>query len=152
MIARFWPVTGVVGENGAFYFTHDAGARKMTRVFAAPAAERAANRARLQALGEHILAQVPGAAIAADQLYRETDLAIDFCEDVAPLTLAVSKSCPIAQSARAGRSTIRPRLIRPWSMSRRAPPRYITQACWRAPTSNRPMRSRGGFTARPRPA
>ncbi len=29
MIARFWPVRGVVGENGAFYFAYDAGARKM---------------------------------------------------------------------------------------------------------------------------
>lgn len=28
---------------------------------------------------------MPGAAIAADQQYRETDLAIDFCEDVPPL-------------------------------------------------------------------
>jgi HAD superfamily hydrolase (TIGR01484 family) len=88
MIARFWPVTGVVGENGAFYFTHDAAARKLIRVFAAPAAERAANRARLEALGEQILAAVPEAAIAADQRYREADLAIDFREDVAPLPLA----------------------------------------------------------------
>ena len=28
---------------------------------------------------------MPGAAIASDQLYREADLAIDFCEDVPPL-------------------------------------------------------------------
>src|SRR6185295_6617341 len=32
-----------------------------------------------------ILRAVPGAAVAADQLYRETDLAIDYCEDVPPL-------------------------------------------------------------------
>jgi len=31
---------------------------------------------------------VPGAALASDQLYRETDLAIDFCEDVPPLPRA----------------------------------------------------------------
>ena len=36
-------------------------------------------------LGESIVAEVPGAAISADQLYREADLAIDFCEDVPPL-------------------------------------------------------------------
>jgi hypothetical protein len=47
---------------------------------------RAANRARLAALAEAILAEVEGAAIASDQLYREADLAIDFCEDVPPLT------------------------------------------------------------------
>lgn len=88
MIARFWPVAGVVGENGAFYFAYDAAARRMTRVFAAGPAERAANRARLDALAAQILAAVPGAAISADQLYREADLAIDFCEDVPPLPRA----------------------------------------------------------------
>ena len=85
MIARFWPVEGVVGENGAFYFRYDREARKMIRVFAASAAERAENRRRLTELGARILAEVPGAAIASDQLYREADLAIDFCEDVPPL-------------------------------------------------------------------
>ena len=48
---------------------------------------RAANRSRLAAIGASILAQVPGCALASDQAYRETDLAIDFCEDVAPLPL-----------------------------------------------------------------
>ena len=32
-----------------------------------------------------VLREVPGAAIASDQPYRLADLAIDFCEDVAPL-------------------------------------------------------------------
>ncbi|MDP6968895.1 MAG: HAD hydrolase family protein [Gammaproteobacteria bacterium] len=36
-------------------------------------------------VGEQILAEVPGSAVAADQHFRDTDLAIDFCEDVAPL-------------------------------------------------------------------
>jgi hydroxymethylpyrimidine pyrophosphatase-like HAD family hydrolase len=48
-------------------------------------ATRAANRARLVAVRERILKEVPGAGIASDQLYREADLAIDFCEDVDPL-------------------------------------------------------------------
>lgn len=81
-IARMWPVDGVVGENGAFYFRYDHAARTMQRRYAEDAAVRAANRARLAALGERIVAAVPGCAIAADQLYREADLAIDFCEDV----------------------------------------------------------------------
>jgi hypothetical protein len=85
MIARFWPVAGVVGENGAFWFRYDHRARRMTRAFAASEAERADNRARLTALGARILAEVPGAAIASDQLYREADLAVDFCEDVPAL-------------------------------------------------------------------
>jgi HAD superfamily hydrolase (TIGR01484 family) len=85
MIARFWPVAGVVGENGAFYFSYDGTARRMVRRFVADEEERRANRARLEALGRDILAAVPGAAISADQLYREADLAIDFCEDVPAL-------------------------------------------------------------------
>jgi HAD superfamily hydrolase (TIGR01484 family) len=88
MIARFWPVDGVIGENGAFYFRHDPVERKMIRKFIATEAERAANRSRLVALGARILSEVPGAAISADQLYREADLAIDFCEDVPPLPRA----------------------------------------------------------------
>jgi len=85
MVARFWPVAGVVGENGAFYFRYDAAARKMVRRFFATDAERLANRRKLEALADVILAEVPGAAISADQLYREADLAIDFCEDVPAL-------------------------------------------------------------------
>src|SRR6478752_5919576 len=33
MIARFWPVDAVIGENGAFYFHYDHAARTMTRRF-----------------------------------------------------------------------------------------------------------------------
>ncbi len=85
MIARFWPVAGVVGENGAFYFAYDHGARKMIRRFMASEAERLENRRRLDALAETIVAAVPGSAVSADQLYRDADLAIDFREDVDPL-------------------------------------------------------------------
>src|SRR5215470_11137470 len=84
-IARMWPVDAVVGENGAFYFRYDAVAHKLEKRFLVPADERAANRRRLEAVRDRILAAVPGAALASDQLYREADLAIDFCEDVPPL-------------------------------------------------------------------
>jgi len=85
MIARFWPVAGIVGENGALYFSYDRSARKMRQRFFATDAERKANRAKLDRLRERILREVPGAGIASDQLYREADLAIDVCEDVKPL-------------------------------------------------------------------
>lgn len=88
MIARMWPVTGVVGENGAFYFSYDEAARKMRRSFAIPAETRAKDRERLVSVRERILREVPGAAVSADQLYREADLAIDFCEDVPALPRA----------------------------------------------------------------
>ncbi len=85
MIARFWPVAGVVGENGAFYFSYDDAARTMRQVFAVPDAQRSHDRARLEQLRQRILKAVPGCAVASDQRYREADLAIDFCEDVPPL-------------------------------------------------------------------
>ncbi len=84
-IARMWPVDGVVGENGAFYFRYDTAARRMRRHFVDDAATRAVHRTRLAQIAQEILNAVPGTAIAADQQYRETDLAIDFCEDVTPL-------------------------------------------------------------------
>jgi len=88
-IARMWPVDAVVGENGAFYFRYDAKVRKLEKRFLDDEATRAEKRARLKRLGDRILAEVPGAALASDQLYRESDLAIDFCEDVPPLPAAV---------------------------------------------------------------
>jgi HAD superfamily hydrolase (TIGR01484 family) len=87
-IARMWPVDGVVGENGAFYMHHDDVNHRLVKRFVADAAERAANRERLAVIGASILREVPGAALASDQLYRESDLAIDFCEDVPPLPRA----------------------------------------------------------------
>ena len=92
-IARMWPVDAVVGENGAFYFRYDHAERRMHRRYLLDEDERASNRQRLNDLCATILSQVPGAAISADQAYRESDLAIDYCEDVAPLsTSASSKS------------------------------------------------------------
>ncbi|MHA1545228.1 MAG: HAD-IIB family hydrolase [Alphaproteobacteria bacterium] len=84
-IARMWPVEAVVGENGAFWFAYDRKLRKMRTGFAKSEIQRTQDRARLDALGQQILAKVPGAGIASDQFCRIADLAIDFCEDVAPL-------------------------------------------------------------------
>ena len=87
-IARMWPVHAVVGENGAFWFRHDALSRRLVKRYRVDEEERALRRARLGAIAQRILAEVPGCAIASDQPYREADLAIDFREDVAPLPLA----------------------------------------------------------------
>lgn len=85
LIARLWPVHGVVGENGAFYFAYDSKTRMMRREYFADATTRAQNSARLGNIEARVLAEVPGCAISADQPYREADLAVDFSEDVAPL-------------------------------------------------------------------
>jgi HAD superfamily hydrolase (TIGR01484 family) len=88
-IARMWPVDAVVGENGAFYFLHDG--TRLHKRFHHDAGARAEKRARLQAIAERVLAAVPGSALASDQPYRETDLAIDYCEDVAPLPMEAAQ-------------------------------------------------------------
>jgi HAD superfamily hydrolase (TIGR01484 family) len=98
-IARMWPVDAVVGENGAFYFRYDGEKRSMHRRFVDPEATRAAHRRRLDAVAEEILRSVPGAALAADQRYRETDLAVDFCEDVQKLGVeAIERIAAIMRS------------------------------------------------------
>jgi HAD superfamily hydrolase (TIGR01484 family) len=85
-IARMWPVDAVVGENGAFYFWFADG--RLGKRFVDDAATRARHRRALARIAQRILSQVPGAALAADQAYRETDLAIDYCEDVPALPLS----------------------------------------------------------------
>ena len=90
-IARMWPVDAVVGENGAFYFWHDAQAGRLGRRYQDAAEVRAERRRRLEAIAQRILQAVPGCALAADQDYRETDLAIDYCEDVPALPLAAAE-------------------------------------------------------------
>ena len=84
-IARMWPVDGLVGENGAFYFRYDETARKMLRRYFKPENQREADRQKLEELKQHILEKIPAAGISADQPYREADLAIDYCEDIPPL-------------------------------------------------------------------
>jgi HAD superfamily hydrolase (TIGR01484 family) len=91
LIARQWPVDGVVGENGAFYFRYGDSEKTMFRVYAQTAEERRANSEKLWTIARRVLKEFPGTAIASDQAYREIDVAIDFCEDVPPLPLATAQ-------------------------------------------------------------
>ncbi len=81
MIARFWPVAGVVGENGGLCFSYDREGRQMRRMYAEEDESRAEKARGLRRIRDRILAEVPGSRVSADQAYRETDLAIDFRED-----------------------------------------------------------------------
>lgn len=91
-IARMWPVKGVVGENGAFYFVYDPHTKKMIRRYVKTDPERKKDHLQLTALKHKILESVPGCGISADQAYREADLAIDFAEDV-PLLSPAAIDC-----------------------------------------------------------
>lgn len=83
ILTRLWPVDAIIGENGAFY-SHLRGGKLVTR-FLDDAATRARNLQRIGALGQRILTEVPGCALASDQAWHAADLAIDHAEDVAPL-------------------------------------------------------------------
>ena len=89
LIARQWPVDGVVGENGAFAMWEAEGQklREILHPLAVPNDAPQLARARARALAE-----VPGCRIAKDQRYRRFDLAIDFAEEepVLPLEAGVA--------------------------------------------------------------
>ena len=80
LIARFWPVDGVVGENGAFSFFLKNGKRARIDTLSVLESQLAKNK--LKNLKKSIQKKFPNALFASDQDYREYDLAIDFCEDV----------------------------------------------------------------------
>lgn len=84
MIARVWPVAGVIGENGGFYFRYHN--KTMHREFFFDQQTQNTNRTKLNDLQNEILSSVPGSALASDQFCRLMDLAIDFCEDVPALS------------------------------------------------------------------
>jgi len=96
--ARMWPVAGIIGENGAFYFSYNRNKKKMMRVYLQTAIERQADQDGLERISSRVLSEVPGAGISADQPFRIADLAIDFCEDVPPLgEESINKICRIIE-------------------------------------------------------
>jgi HAD superfamily hydrolase (TIGR01484 family) len=113
-IARMWPVDGVVGENGAFYFRHDDQVTKMVRVYAQSADERRHNRSRLEAIARDILARFRSTAIAADQAYRDSDVAIDFREDVPALPLAEAEAIRAAFEAEGAQAKVSSIHVNAW--------------------------------------
>lgn len=95
-IARMWPVDGVIGENGAFYYYYDREKRKLRQRYIFTAEEVAGKKKELEAIKEEILKKVPGAGVASDQPFRIFDLAIDFREDVNELSDAeIDEICNI---------------------------------------------------------
>ncbi|WP_144109591.1 HAD-IIB family hydrolase [Paraburkholderia sp. BCC1886] len=84
-IARMWPIDGVIGENGAFYYWYDRASGKLRERHVFDHDTRRGNAGKLDAVRARILDAVPECAVASDQFCRLYDLAIDFCEDVPPL-------------------------------------------------------------------
>ncbi|MDR1506151.1 MAG: HAD-IIB family hydrolase [Treponema sp.] len=93
LIARQWPVDGVIGENGALAFWEEPGSGGMAR----PALRQEFNPAALRndhpaltRIKERAFAETPGIRPAKDQFARMFDIALDFAEEepVLPLETA----------------------------------------------------------------
>ena len=91
MIARFWPVRGIIGENGAFFFSYDHENKKMIRRYIQSEKERLEGLKKLEIIKQNVLKEVTGSAVSSDQFSRISDLAIDFCEDVPELPIEAVK-------------------------------------------------------------
>jgi len=89
LIAREWPVDGVIGENGALAFWEEPVGNSLPVLKQAfhPAAIRNDHPA-LGRVRERAFAEVPGLRVAKDQFSRMFDLALDFAEEEPILPLS----------------------------------------------------------------
>jgi HAD superfamily hydrolase (TIGR01484 family) len=79
VIARQWPVTAAVAENGAVAWVRDADGR--VRVIDVKSdGERAAARAQLLSIADRVLERFSDIALADDNWARRTDVALDIGE------------------------------------------------------------------------
>jgi hypothetical protein len=78
VIARQWPVTGAVTENGAVSFVREGS--RLRRVERVTLAERAARRRRLDDLVSLVAERFPGVGLADDNGLRVSDVAFDLAE------------------------------------------------------------------------
>ncbi|MDR0388102.1 MAG: HAD-IIB family hydrolase [Treponema sp.] len=88
LIAREWPVDGVIGENGALAFWEEGrdGSRPVLKQDFHPNAVRNDHPA-LERIRARALAEVRGLRVAKDQFARLFDLALDFAEEEPVLSL-----------------------------------------------------------------
>ena len=79
LIARWWPIDAVVGENGAFFFYKNK--NKIIRKTFYDLEVQQINRTRLNLLFDKLLLSFPKITVASDQSFRQWDLAIDIAEE-----------------------------------------------------------------------
>src|SRR5262249_13160317 len=78
-IVRLWPVRAAVAENGGVLFLPD-GAR-LRKVYSVGASTLPGIRKRMYAAARAVAARGPGGRLAADTVFTEVNLAIDWNED-----------------------------------------------------------------------
>jgi HAD superfamily hydrolase (TIGR01484 family) len=80
-IARLWPVTAVVTENGCVNLIKDRHGR-WKRHYAVTAKKLPALRVHMHEVADEIAELVPGARLSSDSTFTEVNLAVDWNEDV----------------------------------------------------------------------
>ncbi len=88
LIAREWPVDGVVGENGAFAFWEKEGHR-LASITHPNAIDN--GDPRLVSLRDRVFMEIPEARLSRDQFSRLYDIAIDFAEEEPILPLFTAR-------------------------------------------------------------
>ena len=73
-----WPVNAIVAENGSVALVRQQGT--LVRHYLQDADTRHRNQARMQAVAQQVVREVPGAMLATDSAGRETDIAVDHSE------------------------------------------------------------------------
>lgn len=79
LIARWWPVDAVIGENGAFCFARNDDGTIDRDTYSNPASQ---TRTRLDELARTATSLAANLAPSADNDWRICDVAVDFAEDV----------------------------------------------------------------------
>jgi HAD superfamily hydrolase (TIGR01484 family) len=87
LIAREWPVEGVIGENGAFAFFEEKGVLKST--FHPQAIKN--DHPLLEQIKREVLQTIPKIRLAKDQFARLFDVAFDFAEEEPRLPLEAAE-------------------------------------------------------------
>jgi HAD superfamily hydrolase (TIGR01484 family) len=88
LIAREWPVDGVVGENGALAFWEEPGS--VLKAEYHPNAVRN-NHSVLEGIKEKAFAEFPELRLARDQFARLFDIALDFAEEEPILSISAAQ-------------------------------------------------------------
>ncbi|MDR2052017.1 MAG: HAD-IIB family hydrolase [Treponema sp.] len=140
LIAREWPVDGVIGENGALAFWEERNGKPVLRQGFHPNAVRNTHPV-LERVRSRVLAEVPGARIAKDQFGRLFDLAVDFAEEEPVLSLDAAEKIRLIAEAEGAMAKISSIHVNIWmgvydklSMTER----FLTERFgWRSATGDR---------------
>ena len=104
--ARSWPVDTIVAENGAVALISDQNGcnpssdlcSPLSKLYQQDALTRVHNFARMQAVAQRVVREVPSASLSQDSPGRETDIAIDHSEFTHLPPEAIAQVVAIMQS------------------------------------------------------